>query len=49
MTGVPATIDALVVAASAAAGGGVILTSDVQDIRRLADGLAGVRVRPVAV
>jgi predicted nucleic acid-binding protein len=49
MTGVPATIDALVVAVSAAAGGGVILTSDVQDIRRLAGGLAGVRVRPVAV
>jgi hypothetical protein len=28
---------------------GLILTSDVQDIRRLADGLAGVRARPVAV
>jgi hypothetical protein len=48
MAGVAATIDALVVATSAAAGGGVVLTSDVDDIRALADG-ASVRIRPVRI
>jgi len=35
MVGVAATIDAVVVAVSAIAGGGVIVTSDVEDVRRL--------------
>lgn len=49
LTGVAATIDAIVVATSAAAGGGVVLTSDVEDIRALASCAAGVRIRPVRV
>jgi hypothetical protein len=49
MTGVAATIDAMVVAVSVAAGGGVILTGDVDDIRRLAGAVEGVRVRTVRV
>jgi predicted nucleic acid-binding protein len=48
MVGVAATIDAVVVAVSAIAGGGVIVTSDVEDIRRLAD-TSGVRIRTVQV
>jgi predicted nucleic acid-binding protein len=48
MVGVRATIDAVVVAVSAMAGGGVIVTSDVEDIRRLA-GTSGVRIRTVQV
>ncbi|MHB1711535.1 MAG: type II toxin-antitoxin system VapC family toxin [Acidimicrobiales bacterium] len=47
MVGVAATIDAIVVAVSAAASGGVVLTSDVEDIRKLADCVSGVRIRPV--
>jgi predicted nucleic acid-binding protein len=49
MTGVTATIDAVVVATSAAAGGGIILTSDVDDIGALASCVSGIRVRPVRV
>lgn len=49
MTGAAATIDAIVVATSAAAGGGVILTSDPEDIRRLAGYAGDMRVRPVPV
>ena len=49
MGGVAATIDAIVVAVSAAAGGGVLLTTDVDDIRKLSIGALGVRIRPVRV
>jgi len=49
MTGVASTIDAIVVATSAAAGGGVVLTSDINDIRALANCATGVRIRPVRV
>jgi predicted nucleic acid-binding protein len=49
VAGVAATIDAMVVAVSAAAGGGVVLTSDVDDLRKLADCVCGVRIRPVLV
>lgn len=49
MGGVAATIDAIVVAVAAAAGGGVIVTADVDDIRKLADSVSGVRIRPVRV
>lgn len=49
MAGVAATIDAIVVAVSVAAGGGVILTSDVGDIRKLAERAPGARIRPVRV
>jgi predicted nucleic acid-binding protein len=49
MTGVAATIDAVVVATSAAAGGGVILTSDPDDIRMLAGHVSGMRIRPIRV
>jgi len=49
MTGVAPTIDAIVVATSAAAGGGVVLTSDIDDIRALANCATGVRIRPVRV
>lgn len=49
MTGVAATIDAIVVATSATAGGGVILTSDPEDIRRLASYVADIRIKPVSV
>jgi predicted nucleic acid-binding protein len=49
LTGVAATIDALVVATAEAAGGGVILTSDPGDIRALADCVPDTRIRPVRV
>jgi hypothetical protein len=49
MNGVAATIDAVVVATSAAAGGGVVLTSDIDDVRALANCAAGIRIRPVRV
>lgn len=49
MTGVAATLDAIVVATSVAAGGGVILTSAPGDIRRLADNVGDLRIRPVPV
>ena len=49
MTGVTATIDAIVVATSAAAGGGVIVTSDIEDIRALARCAAGIQIRPVRI
>ena len=49
MTGVAPTIDAIVVATSAAVGGGVVLASDVDDIRALANCVTGVRIRPVRV
>ena len=49
MTGVAATIDAIVVATSAAVGGGVVLTSDVDDVRALAGCARGSRIRPVLV
>ena len=48
-TGVAATIDAIVVATSAAVGGGVVLTSDIHDIRALANCARSVRIRPVRV
>jgi predicted nucleic acid-binding protein len=49
MTGVAATIDAIVVATSAAAGGGVILTSDPYDIRVLASHVSDMRIKPIRV
>jgi predicted nucleic acid-binding protein len=49
MTGVAATIDAVVVATAEAVGGGVILTSDPGDIRALAAGVTDARIRPVRV
>jgi predicted nucleic acid-binding protein len=49
MSGVEATIDALVVAVSIAYGGGIILTSDPDDINRLAAGAPEVRIRAVRV
>jgi len=49
MSGVAATIDAIVVATSAAAGGGVVLTSDIKDIGDLASCAAGLRIRSVRV
>lgn len=49
MTGVPATIDAIVVATSAAAGGGIVLTSDVDDIRALATCVTRMRIRAVRI
>ena len=49
VTGVAATIDAIVVATSAAAGGGLILTSDVEDIRALASCVLSIRIRPAHV
>jgi predicted nucleic acid-binding protein len=49
MTGVAATIDAIVVATSAAAGGGVILTSDPDDIRVLASYVSDMRIKPIHV
>ena len=49
MTGVAATLDAIVVATSAATGGGIVLTSDIQDIRALASCATGIRIRPVRV
>jgi predicted nucleic acid-binding protein len=49
MTGVAATIDAIVVATSAAAGGGVILTSDPDDIRILASHVSDMRIKPIHV
>jgi predicted nucleic acid-binding protein len=47
MTGVAATIDALVVAVSALLGGGAILTSDPDDINRLASGIPELRIRSI--
>jgi predicted nucleic acid-binding protein len=49
MSGVAATVDAMVVAVSAAAGGGVVLTADADDIRKLAGAIMDVRIRPVRV
>jgi len=49
MTGVAATIDAIVVATSAAAGGGVILTSDPDDISVLGSHVSDMRVKPIRV
>jgi predicted nucleic acid-binding protein len=49
MTGVAATIDAIVVATSAAAGGGVILTSDPYDIPVLASHVSNMRIKPIHV
>jgi predicted nucleic acid-binding protein len=49
MTGVAATIDAIVVATSAATGGGVILTSDPDDISVLASHVSDMRVKPIRV
>jgi predicted nucleic acid-binding protein len=49
LSGVAATIDAVVVATAEAAGGGVILTSDPGDIRALAQGVIDTRIRPVRV
>lgn len=40
-------VDATVVAAAISSGGGVILTSDVGDIRALADGLVGITVESI--
>jgi predicted nucleic acid-binding protein len=48
-SGVSGTVDALVVATAAAEaaveGGAVVLTADIDDIGRLADGAAGVKVQ----
>jgi predicted nucleic acid-binding protein len=49
MTGVAATIDAIVVATSATVGGGVILTSDPNDIRLLASHVSGMKIRAIQV
>lgn len=49
VAGVAATIDAMVVAVSAAAGGGAVLTSDTQDIGKLAGAVSGARVRAIRV
>jgi predicted nucleic acid-binding protein len=49
LTGVAATIDAVVVATAEAVGGGVILTSDPAYIRALADCVTATRIRPVRV
>jgi hypothetical protein len=49
LTGVAATIDAVVVATAEAAGGGLILTPDPGDIRALADCVTDTRIRPVRV
>ncbi len=49
MQGVAATVDAIVVATSAVAGGGVIVTSDADDIGKLAKVAATVRIRPIRV
>ena len=49
VAGVTWTVDAIVVATSAAVGGGVVLTSDVTDIRRLADHAVDAWIRPVRV
>jgi predicted nucleic acid-binding protein len=49
MTGVPATIDATVVATSVVSGGGAVLTADTDDIRRLASAIESVRIRAIAV
>jgi predicted nucleic acid-binding protein len=47
MTGVEVTIDALVVAVSALLGGGAILTSDPDDINRLASAVPEIRIRAI--
>lgn len=49
MQGVGATVDAVVVATSAAAEGGVIITSDTDDIGKLANVASTVRIRPVRI
>jgi predicted nucleic acid-binding protein len=49
MAGVMATIDAIVVAVSMASGGGVILTADIDDIRKLESCASGFRIRPIGV
>ena len=49
MAGVEATIDAIVVAVAVAAGGGVILTADIDHIRKLAESASGYRIRTVRV
>lgn len=49
MTGVAATIDAIVVATSAQLGGGVVVTSDLGDLRALAGCATRVQIRPVRV
>ena len=49
VAGVAATIDAMVVAVSAAAGGGAVLTSDTQDIGKLASAVSGAQVRAIRV
>jgi predicted nucleic acid-binding protein len=49
LTGVAATIDAIVVATSMSLGGGVILTSDPRDINRLGSVVPGLRIRAIAV
>jgi predicted nucleic acid-binding protein len=49
LSGVAATVDAIVVAVSAAAGGGVVLTADAGDIRKLASAASGIRIRPIRV
>jgi predicted nucleic acid-binding protein len=48
VSGVASTIDAIVVAVSVFLGGGAILTSDPDDIRRLADAQS-LRIRPIAI
>lgn len=48
MSGVVSTVDAIVVAVSVLLGGGAILTSDPNDIKRLADSQA-LPVRPIVI
>lgn len=49
VSGVAATVDAIVVAVAAAAGGGAILTADPDDIRKLSAVLENVLIRPVRI
>lgn len=49
MTGIAATVDAIVVAVAEAAGGAAIATSDPKDIARLAASLGRVRVSTIRV
>lgn len=49
LSGVAATVDAIVVATSAASRGGLIITSDPRDIRALAARVVGVKIKVLTV
>jgi predicted nucleic acid-binding protein len=49
LSGVAATIDAIVVATSAEAGGGLVITSDPGDMRTLANQVVGVTIKVLSV